>query len=240
MAGPGGKDNREIGSFCEGPQVSKWCVRGPQNRECPWRMSTRHPSLLVLFVALGCLASPAFAAEKPPASSEAQIVVDADGITGTPAQALAISDDGKWLAAAAEKVVRIWNLHDNVLTFTLRGFQEPYGYRVGYINVLRFSPDSRCLAIGVTDNTEEGSTRIYDLANAAKFHMPVEGAFRLHAESPSPQWSPHRDVGLRRPNHRIRMARAKRLVHDSGPRGMGRSKGANARTHAGRLLRVSR
>jgi WD40 repeat protein len=123
---------------------------------------------------LGLMSGTALAVEQLPKSTP-QIVVDADGITGTPAQTLAISDDGRWLAAAAEKVVRIWSLHDNTLVYTLRGYQEPYGYRVGYVNVATFSPDSRFLAIGVTDNTESGSTRIYDLSQGCRFHNLLKG-----------------------------------------------------------------
>ncbi|MCA9051989.1 MAG: hypothetical protein KDA89_24795, partial [Planctomycetaceae bacterium] len=114
-------------------------------------------------------------AVEPVDDTRLQIVVDAEGFNGTPIQVIALSDDGQWIAAAAEKVVRIWNLRTREQLPALRGYQEPYGFQVGRINSLTFSPDSRFLLVGVTDNTEAGSTRIYDLSGGGKFHALVEG-----------------------------------------------------------------
>ncbi|MCA9055254.1 MAG: hypothetical protein KDA75_15545, partial [Planctomycetaceae bacterium] len=104
-----------------------------------------------------------------------QLTIDVEGFSGEKVRVLAISDDGQWLAAAAEKVVRVWNLRRGELHATLRGYQEPYGYSVGVVQALAFSPDSRFLAVGVRDNTRSGSTRLYDLARPDELHRLVEG-----------------------------------------------------------------
>ncbi len=110
-----------------------------------------------------------------PLYGDPQLMVDAEGFTGVPIQRLALSNDGQWLAAAGEKVVRVWNLKTSELHATLRGYQEPYGYHVGYIDAVAFSPDSRFLAVGVSDNTEYGSTRLYDLQRPEEVHRLVKG-----------------------------------------------------------------
>jgi WD40 repeat protein len=107
-------------------------------------------------------------------SREPQIVVDAQGFT-TPIHCMALSRDGRWLAAAADKVVRIWDLRTNSLHATLRGYQEPYGYHVGYVDSMVFSIDSRYLVVGVSDNYEEGSTRVYDMQNPTELRQLIKG-----------------------------------------------------------------
>ncbi len=103
-----------------------------------------------------------------------QLVVDAEGFT-TPVQRMAISDDGRWLAAAADKVTRVWDLKLGSLHATLRGYQEPYGYQVGFVEALCFSPDSRYLIVGVSDNSELGSTRVYDMENPDQLRGLIKG-----------------------------------------------------------------
>lgn len=107
-------------------------------------------------------------------SSEPQLVLDAQGFTD-PIRRLVISNDGRWLAAAAEKVVRVWDLKGGVLHATFRGYQEPLGYHVGFIDSLTFSPDSRFLVVGVSDNFAAGSTRVYDLDNPKVLKSLVKG-----------------------------------------------------------------
>lgn len=107
-------------------------------------------------------------------SAEPQLVLDAQGFTD-PIHRLVISNDGRWLAGAAEKVVRVWDLKGGVLHATLRGYQEPLGYHVGYIDSLTFSPDSRFLIVGVSDNFAAGSTRVYDLENPKVLKSLVKG-----------------------------------------------------------------
>lgn len=114
-------------------------------------------------------------ATDPIANQELQLVVDSDGFNGSPIECLGVSNDGRWLAAASNKVVRIWDLKKGRQLPALRGYQEPYGFDVGTINALTFSPDSRFLLVGVTDNTEAGSTRIYDLSQGGNFHALLEG-----------------------------------------------------------------
>jgi WD40 repeat protein len=103
-----------------------------------------------------------------------QLVLDAKGFTD-PIRRLVISNDGRWLAGAAEKVVRVWDLKGGVLHATLRGYQEPLGYHVGFIDSLAFSPDSRFLVVGVSDNFAAGSTRVYDLENPKELKSLVKG-----------------------------------------------------------------
>ena len=107
-------------------------------------------------------------------SKSPQLVLDAKGFTD-PVHRLAVSNDGRWLAGAAEKVVRIWDLKGGVLHATLRGYQEPLGYHVGYIDSLTFSPDSRFLVVGVSDNFSAGSTRVYDIQEPQKLKALVKG-----------------------------------------------------------------
>lgn len=131
--------------------------------------------ILQYILLLTLLAIPLAHAAEPGLNQELQLVVDADGFNGSPIECLGISSDGRWLAAASNKVVRVWNLKTGKQLPALRGYQEPYGFDVGTINALTFSPDGRFLLIGVTDNTEAGSTRVYDLSQDAAFHSLVEG-----------------------------------------------------------------
>ena len=104
-----------------------------------------------------------------------QLVVDADGFTAVEITHLAISSDGRYLAAAAGKIVRVWDLKTQKLWATLRGYQERQGYHIGYIDSMSFSPDGRMLTVGVSDNSQFGSTREYDMANRDKLHRLIPG-----------------------------------------------------------------
>ena len=114
-------------------------------------------------------------AEGTAADQQPQLVVDADGFTGVRITHLRISSDGKFLAAAAGKVVRVWNLNTGKLWTTLRGYQERQGYHIGYIDSMSFSPDGRFLTVGVSDNVKVGSTREYDLLNPTEIHRLIPG-----------------------------------------------------------------
>ncbi len=129
-----------------------------------WRFN--RISLLVLF-SLACWPALPAGAQSAAVNNELQLVVDSDGFNGSPVECLGLSNDGRWLAATADKVVRIWNLQSGQQLPALRGYQEPYGFKVGTVNALTYSPDSRYLLVGVTDNTEAGSTRIYELTQSA-------------------------------------------------------------------------
>ena len=126
------------------------------------------PSILRTLCAAGiillCVPSNAYSQESI-ISQDPQLVVDADGFASILITNLAISGDGRFLAASAGKIVRVWDLTTNRLWCTLRGNQERQGYHIGFIDSISFSPDGQFLTVGVSDNTTEGSTREYDLSN---------------------------------------------------------------------------
>ncbi|MEM9367770.1 MAG: hypothetical protein AAGD07_17400 [Planctomycetota bacterium] len=135
------------------------------------------PALLLGLISLsGVVAKaetvdPIFAS--PPTRSP-QLVVDAEGFSGS-INRMAISDDGHWLAAVAGKVVRVWDLENNRLHATLRGYQEPGGFSIGYIDALSFAPDNQQLLVGVSDNSPRGSTRVYDLRAPERIQQLIVG-----------------------------------------------------------------
>lgn len=98
-------------------------------------------------------------------SSKPQLVINARGLNGDAVACVDISSDGKLVAAATGKEVRVWSIADKRLYATLRGYREPGGFHVGAINLVKFIPGTQHLAVAVSDNTTQGSTRIYDLAN---------------------------------------------------------------------------
>lgn len=125
------------------------------------------------------LAQDGLAAEAPmapePTSTAPQLIVDPKGLSGEKIVSVDISSDGKHVAAASGKEVRVWSLETGRQTATLRGYREPGGFDIGTINVIKFIPGSSYLAVAVTDNTEEGSTRIYDLNRPDELHQLVAG-----------------------------------------------------------------
>ncbi|MEM9187090.1 MAG: caspase family protein [Planctomycetota bacterium] len=106
-----------------------------------------------------------------PVSTAPQLVIDAKGLTGDAIVSVDVSSDGRLVAAASGKEVRVWSVETQELLFTLRGYREPGGFHVGAINVVRFFPGSERLAVGVSDNTDQGSTRVYDLSNPGRFDL---------------------------------------------------------------------
>jgi WD40 repeat protein len=104
-----------------------------------------------------------------------QLVVDADGFTAVKINHLAISSNGDYLAAAAGKIVRVWDLKNNRPWAVLRGYQERQGYHIGFIDSISFSPNGQFLTVGVSDNTEFGSTREYDLSKPHELHRLIPG-----------------------------------------------------------------
>lgn len=142
----------------------------------------RFPALLLwslgLFVASPCFSTAVFSQDETYTDvpdQTPQLVVDAEGFTAVEITHLAISSDGRYLAAAAGKIVRIWDLENETLWTTLRGYQERQGYHIGAIDSMSFSPDGRMLTVGVSDNSEFGSTREYDMANPGKLHRLIPG-----------------------------------------------------------------
>lgn len=89
---------------------------------------------------------------------EAELVIDAAGFISEVLD-LAISPDGRWLAAAGKKEVRIWDLSSGRLVDTLRGDRARTSY--GDCYAVEFSQDNQYLLVGVNDYQAHGSIRVY-------------------------------------------------------------------------------
>ena len=103
------------------------------------------------------------------------LMIDGDGFAGGPVKTLDISNDGRYLAAANDAVVRVYDLTSGSLFATFRGYQEGNGAAIGSVTQVAFSPGGGYLVIGVKDNTEFGSTRVIDLQDPEKLHQLVTG-----------------------------------------------------------------
>ena len=89
-----------------------------------------------------------------PATAKAEYPLSQPGPIGS----LAISPDGKWLAAGGgEGKVRLWEWQSGRLAGTL------IGHGIGDVSV-RFSPDSRRLLTMSADYTTRGTTKLWDVA----------------------------------------------------------------------------
>ncbi|MFO1002299.1 MAG: hypothetical protein U0936_18380 [Planctomycetaceae bacterium] len=71
-----------------------------------------------------------------------QLVTDADGFSGEAIQRLSVSSKGTWLAAAAGKVIRVWNLKTNASCYIER-LRGALGYHLGDVDCMAFSPDEQ-------------------------------------------------------------------------------------------------
>ncbi|MCC9608241.1 caspase family protein [Blastopirellula sp. JC732] len=136
--------------------------------------------LTILAIIVGCdnfvgFAAAGEAAYESVQSVMPQLVIDPKGLTGEPVVSVSMSDDGQYVAAASGKQVVVWDLQTGQLITTLRGYREPGGFSSGTINVVRFMPNSHHLLVAVTDNSEFGSTRVYDLTNPNEIHQLIEG-----------------------------------------------------------------
>ncbi|HBE70831.1 MAG TPA: hypothetical protein DDW52_22015 [Planctomycetaceae bacterium] len=87
-----------------------------------------------------------------------ELVIDSGGFISEIAD-VAISPDGKLLAAAGAKEVRIWEIHSGSLIHCLRGDRARTSY--GDCNALAFSPDNEFLVVGVSDYAAHGNIRVY-------------------------------------------------------------------------------
>ncbi|MEQ8667743.1 MAG: caspase family protein [Pirellulales bacterium] len=141
----------------------------------------RHRSLLVKFFLTVMIAAVGFLL---PSSGkivtaadyfDPQLIIDAHGLVGNAIVSVDTTQDGRWLAAASGKEVHIWDRLTGEHYATLRGYQEPGGYRVGSINTVRFLSDNRHLAVAISDNTEFGSTRLYDITNPQTLKQLIKG-----------------------------------------------------------------
>ncbi|TWT92640.1 caspase family protein [Neorhodopirellula pilleata] len=138
-------------------------------------------SLTAALTLLTCLADANVSAEEfidanysSPPNQRPHLVLDAKGFSGV-IDRVALSDDGQWLAGVADKTVRIWNLETGQMHAALRGYQEPDGFHIGYIDSLTFAPDNQHLIVGVSDNSQFGSTRVYDLKQPDKIKQLIAG-----------------------------------------------------------------
>ena len=96
-------------------------------------------------------------------ASQRFLLTDGDGFSAGTIRDIALSHDGKLLAAAGEKQVRVWNTETGTLLASIRGYQLAPYLKLGRANAVTFSPDSEYLIVGVSDNTHEGSTRMYKM-----------------------------------------------------------------------------
>lgn len=115
---------------------------------------------------------PASTATPPQAKDRAELVLDTRGFTGYVSD-LAFSPDGSLLAVAGGKEVRIWNVRTGELVHTLRGHRTKGMY--GMCHAVAFSPDGRELVVGIHDFSEDGSIRVYDMANLPEISRLLPG-----------------------------------------------------------------
>lgn len=101
-----------------------------------------------------------------------ELELDTRGFNG-PLGGLAFSKDGRWLAAAGNKEVRIWDLTDGRLHATLRG--QSGKSLVGNCSDAAFSPDGKFLVVGAADTTGRGSLRVYDTADYSEIKELLVG-----------------------------------------------------------------
>lgn len=147
----------------------------------PNRPMGRATLFFAVWMLLICLAAVNVSAEKfvdanfsSPPNQRPHLVLDAKGFSGA-IDRVTLSDDGQWLAGVADKTVRIWNLETGKMHAALRGYQEPDGFHIGYIDSLTFAPDNQHLIVGVSDNSQFGSTRVYDLKQPDKIKQLIAG-----------------------------------------------------------------
>ena len=101
-----------------------------------------------------------------------QLVLDPQGFRSPPT-GIAISPDDRFIAAAGEKEVRLWEVSTGQLVHTLRGDRMPTPY--GNVYGVTFSPDGNELVVGVDDYSDAGSIRVYDMRNLPEIKELVAG-----------------------------------------------------------------
>ncbi len=101
-----------------------------------------------------------------------ELVIDSGGFMSEVSD-VAISPDGKWLAASGEKVVRVWDIELGQLATTLRGDRSRAAY--GNCYAIAFSPDGQFLLVGVNDYRPHGSIRVYRTDNLAEIDSLLPG-----------------------------------------------------------------
>lgn len=117
------------------------------------------------------MAEPA-GAQLPAPTETPELELDTRGFTG-PVGGMAFSSDARWLAAAGNKEVRVWDLTDGRLHATLRG--QSGKSLVGNCSDPAFSPDGKYLVVGVADMTGRGSIRVYDTSDYSEIKELLVG-----------------------------------------------------------------
>ena len=102
----------------------------------------------------------------------AQLVIDAGGFRGT-VRSVAFSPGGTLLAASGDQEVRVWRVATGELVATIRGERSRTSY--GEILDAVFSPDGRELVVGIADNSDEGSLRVYRIEQLEELSELVPG-----------------------------------------------------------------
>ena len=101
-------------------------------------------------------------------SGPAELVIDSGGFMDEITD-LDFSPNGKQIAVAGGKVVRIWDVTTGRLETTIRGDMSRTSY--GNVNATAWSPDGEFLLTGVSDYRDHGNIRVYatnELAEVAE------------------------------------------------------------------------
>lgn len=101
-----------------------------------------------------------------------ELVIDAGGFLSS-VSAIAISPDGRMVAVAGGKVVRIIDAATGEVVKTLRGDRARTAY--GHCNGVAFSPDGQFLLVGVFDDGAHGSIRMYRTSNLDQIDRLLPG-----------------------------------------------------------------
>ncbi len=92
----------------------------------------------------------------------AELVIDSGGFMNEIAD-IGFSPDGKRVAVAGGKIVRIWDVESGDLFQTIRGDMSRTSY--GNANSVAWSPDGKHLLVGVSDYRAHGNIRVYSTDN---------------------------------------------------------------------------
>lgn len=105
-------------------------------------------------------------------TGEAQLVIDSGGFLDELSD-VSFSPDGKLVAGAGGKVVRIWNIETGELVTTLRGDRSRTSY--GNVFAAKFSPDGKTLLVGINDYKSHGSIREYSTDDFSEIKRLIPG-----------------------------------------------------------------